>query len=203
MRVLTRGTGRARGVASSQTVDGVPLHDMPFTEARRTARAPARFEDPELRVESAGLPDRVSLLPLLSLEDTLRSAVRDHWVERAPGLRARAVLGWANGTVPREPDNDGPHTLIAGTTGSGKSESLGTLIASMAVDADPVDRPPRRLPVTNPAAQCPGTGLTASTTGALRSYVGGNAHTYADARKSGLRGRRTDVQQRQESRGRR
>ncbi|MEK8174261.1 FtsK/SpoIIIE domain-containing protein [Streptomyces sp. M19] len=34
-------------------------------------------------------------------------------------------------------DDDGPHALIAGTTGSGKSELLRTLIASMAVDADP------------------------------------------------------------------
>ncbi|MDW6058504.1 FtsK/SpoIIIE domain-containing protein [Streptomyces sp. FXJ1.4098] len=34
-------------------------------------------------------------------------------------------------------DDDGPHALIAGTTGSGKSELLRTLIASMATDADP------------------------------------------------------------------
>lgn len=132
------GVGQVREVASGEVVDKVLLNGMPIAEARQTARALARFEDPELRVEGAGLPDRISLLPLLGLESVSADAVGTRWRERAPALRVRAVLGVTERELfTVDLDDDGPHALIGGTTGSGKSELLRTLIASMAVDADP------------------------------------------------------------------
>ncbi|MCL2554849.1 MAG: FtsK/SpoIIIE domain-containing protein, partial [Actinomycetia bacterium] len=132
------GIGRVRDVATGVTVERVLLDGLPAAEAREAARALARFEDPELRVEGAGLPDRVSLLPLLDLERVDGAAVAGHWKQRAPELRVRAVLGVTERDLfTVDLDDDGPHALIAGTTGSGKSELLRTLIASMAVDADP------------------------------------------------------------------
>ncbi|MEU2353506.1 FtsK/SpoIIIE domain-containing protein [Streptomyces misionensis] len=132
------GTGQVRDVALGTTVERVLLDGVPLAEARDTARALARFEDPELRIEGAGLPDRISLLPLLDLESVDGGAVADHWRKRVPELRVRAVLGVTERDLfGIDLDDDGPHALIAGTTGSGKSELLRTLIASMAVDADP------------------------------------------------------------------
>ncbi|MEU6578132.1 FtsK/SpoIIIE domain-containing protein [Streptomyces sp. NPDC046805] len=132
------GIGRVRDVASGEVVSHVLLGGMPEAAARATARALARFEDPELRVEGAGLPDRVSLLPLLDLDDVSGAAVADGWRKRASALRVRAVLGVSERDLfSVDLDDDGPHALIAGTTGSGKSELLRTLIAGMAVDADP------------------------------------------------------------------
>ncbi|WP_405583884.1 FtsK/SpoIIIE domain-containing protein [Streptomyces sp. NBC_01190] len=134
----SEGTGQVRDVALGTTVERVLLDGMPAAEARDTARALARFEDPELRIEGAGLPDRIALLPLLDLERVDGAAVAGHWKKRAPELRVRAVLGVTERDVfTVDLDDDGPHALIAGTTGSGKSELLRTLIASMAVDADP------------------------------------------------------------------
>ncbi|MBY8882557.1 FtsK/SpoIIIE domain-containing protein [Actinacidiphila acidipaludis] len=136
--VSPEGSGRVRDVATGVTVERVLLDGMPMAEARETARALARFEDPELRIEGAGLPDRIALLPLLDLERVDGAAVAGHWKRRAPELRVRAVLGVTERDVfSVDLDDDGPHALIAGTTGSGKSELLRTLIASMAVDADP------------------------------------------------------------------
>src|SRR5204863_329707 len=43
----------------------------------------------------------------------------------------------ANGPMPIDLVADGPHALVAGTTGSGKSELLRTLIASLALTVDP------------------------------------------------------------------
>ncbi|GAA2371878.1 FtsK/SpoIIIE domain-containing protein [Streptomyces cuspidosporus] len=132
------GVGRVRDVASGDVVDKVLLNGMPFDQARATARALARFEDPELRVEGAGLPDRISLLPLLDLAAVSGAEVGERWRRRVPDLRVRAVLGVSERDLfTVDLDDDGPHALIAGTTGSGKSELLRTLIASMAVDADP------------------------------------------------------------------
>jgi S-DNA-T family DNA segregation ATPase FtsK/SpoIIIE len=132
------GTGTVRDVASGEVVADVLLNGVPVAEARDTARALARFEDPELRVEGAGLPDSVPLLPLLDLESVDGAAVAGHWKKRVPALRVRAVLGVTERELfTVDLDDDGPHALIAGTTGSGKSELLRTLIASMAVDADP------------------------------------------------------------------
>ncbi|ANP52938.1 S-DNA-T family DNA segregation ATPase FtsK/SpoIIIE [Streptomyces griseochromogenes] len=132
------GVGKVRDVALGVTVQQVLLDGMRAVEARDTARALARFEDPELRIEGAGLPDRISLLPLLDLESVDGAAVADHWRKRVPRLRVRAVLGVTERDLfTVDLDDDGPHALIAGTTGSGKSELLRTLIASMAVDADP------------------------------------------------------------------
>ncbi|MFF4749083.1 FtsK/SpoIIIE domain-containing protein [Streptomyces sp. NPDC002514] len=132
------GTGTVRGVASGEVVEDVLFNGMPVGDAQATARALARFEDPELRVEGAGLPDRVSLLPLLGLESVSGAAVGDGWKKRVPALRVGAVLGVGERDLfTVDLDDDGPHALIAGTTGSGKSELLRTLIASMAIDADP------------------------------------------------------------------
>ncbi|MGW7526534.1 FtsK/SpoIIIE domain-containing protein [Streptomyces sp. NPDC054783] len=132
------GVGQVRDVALGVTVERVVLDGVPLAEARDTARALARFEDPELRIDGAGLPDRISLLPLLDLESVDGAAVAGHWKKRVPELRVRAVLGVTERDLfTVDLDDDGPHALIAGTTGSGKSELLRTLIASMAVDADP------------------------------------------------------------------
>ncbi|NUS89001.1 MAG: FHA domain-containing protein [Streptomyces sp.] len=132
------GRGRMRDVASDEVVPDVLLGGMPVDEARATARALARFEDPELRVEGAGLPDRISLLPLLDLTAVSGAEVGQRWKTRVPALRVRAVLGVSERDLfTVDLDDDGPHALIAGTTGSGKSELLRTLIASMATDADP------------------------------------------------------------------
>ncbi|MES4887432.1 FtsK/SpoIIIE domain-containing protein [Streptomyces sp. NPDC096012] len=136
--VSPEGIGQVRDVALGVTVEQVLFDGMPPAEARDTARALARFEDPELRIEGAGLPDRVSLLPLLDLESVDGVAVAGHWRKRVSELRVRAVLGVTERDLfTIDLDDDGPHALIAGTTGSGKSELLRTLIASMAVDADP------------------------------------------------------------------
>ncbi|MEV4443315.1 FtsK/SpoIIIE domain-containing protein [Streptomyces sp. NPDC049577] len=133
-----KGSGRVRDVASGQVTDDVLLAGLRAREARETARALARFEDPELRVEGAGLPDRIPLLPLLDLPTVDGAGVGERWRRRAPHLRVGAVLGVSERDLfTVDLDDDGPHALIAGTTGSGKSELLRTLIASMAADADP------------------------------------------------------------------
>lgn len=54
-----------------------------------------------------------------------------------PGATAVRLGSGAGGTVWLDLVADGPHFLVAGTTGSGKSEALRTLVASLAYDYSP------------------------------------------------------------------
>lgn len=100
----------------------------------RLARALAPLRDISDQGEDARLPGAVRLLDLLDLDPPTGQAVAARW--RTSGPSTRAVIGVGlNGPFPVDLDSrhDGPHGLIAGTTGSGKSELLQTLIAGLAV----------------------------------------------------------------------
>ncbi|MFE7073678.1 FtsK/SpoIIIE domain-containing protein [Streptomyces sp. NPDC057620] len=82
------------------------------------------------------LPGAVRLLDLLGLEPPTAEAVVAGWA--LSGRSTRAVMGTGyDGDFAVDLVRDGPHGLVAGTTGSGKSELLQTLIATLAV----VNRP--------------------------------------------------------------
>src|SRR3954468_18589079 len=106
--------------------------------ARACARDLARFEDPELRLLGAGLPDSVRLLPLLELDAVNADAVRSRWRRAGMPARPAAPVGVTEqGIFTLDLERDGPHGLVGGTTGSGKSELLRSLIAALAANADP------------------------------------------------------------------
>ena len=82
------------------------------------------------------LPASVRLLDLLHIEPPTAEAIVAGW--SLGGRSTRAVLGAGyDGDFAVDLVRDGPHALVAGTTGSGKSELLQTLVATLAV----VNRP--------------------------------------------------------------
>lgn len=138
MRVTADGRAELRRPATAEMVPELLAAGVAEPTARALARALARFEDPELGIEGAGLPDQVPLLPLLELGDLTPEAMLARWRQGAASLRASAVLGVTERGVFRiDLDDDGPHGLIAGTTGSGKSELLRSLVVSLASGNDP------------------------------------------------------------------
>lgn len=127
-------------VAADATVDGAgparsPVADLPahpWREAVGRALAPLRDRSAE---DCAGLPESVMLGDLLD-HPLSAEAVVATW-QRAGGT-ARAVLGAGpGGPLVLDLDRDGPHALVAGTTGSGKSELLRTLVTSLALAHPP------------------------------------------------------------------
>ncbi len=73
---------------------------------------------------------------MLGLEAPTAEALARRWA--GGGRTTRAVVGEGlDGPFEIDLRRDGPHGLVAGTTGSGKSELLQTIIASLAVGNRP------------------------------------------------------------------
>jgi DNA segregation ATPase FtsK/SpoIIIE, S-DNA-T family len=119
---------------------GIIPTGISVTEARRIASALARHRDGAAIDDSSALPSSIELGKLLLGADATAHMWHNHlrstWGTATTTLTA--TLGVA-GTEPVAIDlvADGPHALIAGTTGSGKSEFLRTLICSMVASHGP------------------------------------------------------------------
>ncbi|MDQ6782888.1 MAG: FtsK/SpoIIIE domain-containing protein [Actinomycetota bacterium] len=106
--------------------------------ARECARTLARYEDPELMLDSSILPELVPLASILDLGVTDAETVAARWVSQGGEFGLRAPIGTATtGRFWLDFDRHGPHGLIGGTTGSGKSELLKTLVAAFAASYPP------------------------------------------------------------------
>jgi len=109
--------------------------------ARRWARSLAAVSDPDVRDGRAPVPGSVRLLDLLDLQDLSPVAVRRRWDDSAcRGLSTPiGSTGGRDGPEAVAVDlvTDGPHALVAGTTGAGKSELLRSLVAGLAASSPP------------------------------------------------------------------
>ena len=98
--------------------------------------------DPEDPLSCASaLPRELSLGALLAAHDPARlspAAIAAGWLAAGSDPSPRTAIGIAaDGIVDIDLVRDGPHGLMAGTTGAGKSELLRSLVTGMAVHAAP------------------------------------------------------------------
>ncbi|MEV7244194.1 FtsK/SpoIIIE domain-containing protein [Streptomyces sp. NPDC093248] len=100
------------------------------------ARSLAPLRDASGGTDSATLPARSRLLDVLALEPPDGREIAERWTARGPSTFA-AIGETYDGPFGIDLRRDGPHALIAGTSGSGKSELLRTIIASLAVANSP------------------------------------------------------------------
>lgn len=141
--------GSAGYVREGRLVTPVVVETVSAEQTLATARLLSPVEDSGAPVDDASdLPRAVSLLTLSGTELAhSESAVLERWGEsrsiitgpfapRTPARRAgnlRAVIGQsAQGTFSVDLRADGPHALVGGTTGAGKSELLQAWILGMA-----------------------------------------------------------------------
>jgi DNA segregation ATPase FtsK/SpoIIIE, S-DNA-T family len=99
--------------------------------AELLARSIAPIRDVSGAGEDGGLPDACRLLDLLGLEPPSAQAIAGRWATAGRSTSAVIGAGW-DAPLTVDLRKDGPHVLIGGTTGAGKSELLQTLIASLA-----------------------------------------------------------------------
>jgi S-DNA-T family DNA segregation ATPase FtsK/SpoIIIE len=111
--------------------------DLAVTVARRLTR----YRDPDAGGGVGVVPPAVGLLDVLALSPDPEVAARQvaqRW--RGSDGAPRVAIGQSAG-APLELDlvRDGPHVLVGGTTGSGKSELLRSLVAGLAAGCSPED----------------------------------------------------------------
>lgn len=104
--------------------------------ARRIALDIAAVRDTSARGARGQIPRHVSLVDVLELDTISAEEVAVLW-SSGEGRVAAPVGAGASGPFVVAMRQDGPHALLGGTTGSGKSELLQTLVASLALTHSP------------------------------------------------------------------
>jgi S-DNA-T family DNA segregation ATPase FtsK/SpoIIIE len=82
------------------------------------------------------LPDQIRILDLWRMSSPTSPGVAGKWA--SAGRTTAVPIGWSQtGTFVLDIARNGPHMLVAGTTGAGKSEFLQALVASLAIGNSP------------------------------------------------------------------
>lgn len=122
--------------SEAASISGVVTAGVRADIAEDWARRLSKFDDPETKDRGASLPQMVPLLPLLGLQPGVTGAAISRIWRENKGFKAPLGAG-ENGTFWFDLVKDGPHGLVGGTTGSGKSELLRSMVAGLAAGVDP------------------------------------------------------------------
>ena len=139
------GAATVHDVASDHTVDDVVVDGISITDAESMARAMASFSDPDVRALGSDVPLRCGLLEALgvgrgAVGDVSSDQVGQIWARRSADDSLEVPLGLGpDGPVLVDLVADGPHALVGGTTGAGKSEFLRSVVAGLAARHRPDD----------------------------------------------------------------
>ncbi|WP_105030138.1 FtsK/SpoIIIE domain-containing protein [Arthrobacter ruber] len=133
---------RVKGREYRVVPDGVSASSFERTARLLGRVAGARPAPQAIRPGAGGrpggaLPPSVSLWSEHFRPDTLATSIPGRWASADAG-RPTVFIGLSTtGAVSIDLVRDGPHLLVAGTTGSGKSEFLRTLVLGLALDQPP------------------------------------------------------------------
>ncbi|MDQ1654779.1 MAG: segregation ATPase FtsK/SpoIIIE, family, partial [Cryptosporangiaceae bacterium] len=118
--------------AAEEELTGVRPDYVSPAWCAEVARTLAPLRDVSGDDDDAALPQASRLLDVLALDPPEPGAIAARWA--TGGRSTAAVIGESfDGAFSIDLSRDGPHGLIAGTTGSGKSELLQTIVASLAI----------------------------------------------------------------------
>lgn len=143
---ILEGGRRFSGMYSMALGGEAPQNIRYDTVSLETAEQMAR-KISGIRVTETGngseLPDSLTFFDMLGVHSLSELNVIDNWKKNRTYQTMQAMIGWKTGNVPCylniHEKFHGPHGLVAGTTGSGKSETLQSYILSLAINYSPED----------------------------------------------------------------
>ena len=138
--------GSARWIADMRAgslADPVRIAGLSVVGAFDAAASLAGLTDPELAHGAATLAREVRMIDLLGADigrkaSTLPTRIAASWSANCSDPPLSTPIGLAaDGVIEIDLGRDGPHALIAGTTGAGKSELLRSLVVGLAARCSP------------------------------------------------------------------
>ncbi len=118
----------------------VAFNQLPLAVMNSYTRKLSGFRVRELN-SSAAIPEILTFLDMYKTSKVEDLEVMKKWLENRTYESMKAMVGYKSGSTPLYLDihekYHGPHGLVAGTTGSGKSETLQSYILSLSVNYHP------------------------------------------------------------------
>ena len=119
------------------SADECGIDGMSLTTTLEFAHALEQWVDPDN--ESGLIPRRVNFSKIYSDSEIQPQAIASTW-QKQDQISLSALVGEsADGQIAIDLINDGPHAVVVGTTGSGKSEFLRTMVVTIALRYSPAD----------------------------------------------------------------
>ena len=134
--IVDLSSGCTTDTRSGSTSCEITMEALDVSRASNIARALAPLRDVTQKSGTGEIPASVLLLDLLEMNDPDASDVLRRWNSASTSLGADIGLT-SSGVYHLDLRRHGPHGLVAGTTGSGKSELLQTIVAALAATHAP------------------------------------------------------------------
>lgn len=122
--------------ASGESTEGVSADRLSLDQAETAARGLAPLVDVSAGSGAGELPTSVPLFDVLGIEQIDASVVAARWADPPPRLTCTVGVNSA-GAHSIDLVTDGPHGLMVGMTGAGKSGALQALVGSLAATHPP------------------------------------------------------------------